>query len=445
MTEKQRTLLWLIEHNKHGEDAPFLADFEKGLTQAINEDDEIITTWLFGNLFFTDENFYKIRWNLGKAVIEKISQKEADSNDLGERSIITLKKDLFSPKPVTDAYTPEEEKDAYEEEEEIFDPEEPTKTVWFQEIEAVYQTFTLIIDDRFSPGTKKEIDNAKWEVMRLKREYGGNPDFDKEIAFLDELLIEQGKRKFNGSWFTIIGVFLGILVMFYMSNKVEVESVSYTIDQAEAKQQDKIVKLGRQSDNAKDEIEYSKAAYIALQKEIEELEDQEQTNQIKERLDAKEKNLASFEENNEIRETTISEAAKEIKFLESMTAEEYRDFKIDNDQDAADSVSGYAWRTIFWFLLYLAAMFPFVFTINKRGEKNKASKWFAVIAVILGSGQTIRYRRSDGSTYDDNSGHVAAMAMAIALPVAAIALTIVLLPYIAIFVFARNIMVPYFF
>lgn len=317
-------------------------------------------------------------------------------------------------------------------------------TVWFKEIEEIYRNFSLIIDDRYKPGSKKEIDQAKIVVAELKKKHKGNKDFDKEIKYLDDLLIDSSKRRFNGSKFTIIGVFLGILIMFYMSNRVEEKSGSLTIDKAESIQLDKIVKLERKVKSAKDEIEYSMTYSIPLKKEIEELKKQEQSNQIIERIALKEKNLASSEENNKIRETTISESEKEIKFLKSMTAEEYRDYKIGSDQEAADSVSGYAWKTILWFLLYLAAMFPFVFTIDKRGKKDK-SKWLKVIGAILGSAQTVRYRRSDGSTYDDNSSYLGAFAVAIALPATAIVLTIVLLPYIATIVFVRNIVIPYFY
>ncbi|NPD45613.1 hypothetical protein [Lentimicrobium sp. S6] len=317
-------------------------------------------------------------------------------------------------------------------------------TTWFKEIEEIYQSFSLIIDDRYKPGTKKEIDHAKIKVEELKKKHKGNKDFNKEIKYLDDLLVDSGKRRFNGSKFTIIGVFLGILVMFYMSNRVEEKSGDLSIDKAESIQLDKIVKLERKIKSAKDEIEYSMTYTIPLKKEIEDLKKQEQSNQIIERIAAKEKNLASSEENNRIRETTISESKKQIEFLKSMSAEEYRDYKIGNDQEAADSVSGYAWKTILWFLLYLSAMFPFVFTIDKRGKKDK-SKWLKIIGAILGSAQTVRYRRSDGSTYDDNSSYIGAFATAIALPVAAIALTIVLLPYIATIAFVRNIIVPYFY
>ena len=317
-------------------------------------------------------------------------------------------------------------------------------TTWFKEIEEIYHSFSLIIDDRYKPGTKKEIDQAKIEVEELKRKHKGNKDFDKEIKYLDDLLVDSSKRRFNGSKFTIIGVFLGILIMFYMSNRVEEKSGKLTIDKAESIQEDKIVKLERKVKGAKGEIEYSLTYSIPLKKEIEELKKQEQSNQIMERIALKEKNLAESEKNTKIRETTISESEKEIEFLKSMSAEEYRDYKVGNDQEAADSVSGYAWKTILWFLLYLVAMFPFVFTIDKRGKKGK-SQWLKIIAAILGTAQTVRYRRSDGSTYDDNSSYLGAFATAIALPAAAIALTIALLPYIAIIVFVRNIVIPYFY
>ncbi len=319
------------------------------------------------------------------------------------------------------------------------------KPDWFTEIEEIYHTFSLIIDDHNTPGSRKEIENAKNEVEKLKSKYSGNPDFDKEISALEDVLQWSNKRKFNGSKFTIIGVFLGILFMFYMSSRVENESGSLLIDKAERIQQDKIVKLERKADMAKKEIGYSMEPYNSLKKEIAELKTQEQTNQIVERIGTKEKSLEQYEKNKTIRESTIENAEKEIKFLKSMTSEEYRDYKVKSDQEVADSVSGYAWTTFLWFILYIASTFPFVFTINKRGPKSKSSGWLKAVAVILGSAQTVRYRRADGSTYDDNSSYLGAIAVAIALPTTAIVLTIVLLPYIATIAFARNIVIPYFY
>jgi len=423
MTEKEKALQWLIDNNKFGKDAGFLVDFEKELTKAIEEEEKIITTWLFGNLLFTDENYYEMRWNLGKFVIEQIPKEEAESQNLAERSIITFKKDIFSSNETDDF----------------------RNSTWFKEIEKIYHTFSSIIDDKYSPGSRKEIENARVEVAKLKSEYSGDAEFDKEIAFLDDVLIKSNKRKFNGSKFTIIGVFLGILFMFYMSNKVETESGSLLIDKAEGIQQDKIVKLDRKANMAKKEIDYEKESYNSLLKEIEDLKAQEQTNQIVERIVEREKRLASFEKNKQIRENTIKESEKEIKFLKSMTAEEYRDYKVASDQEVADSISGFTWKTLLWFLLYIASTFPFVFTINKRGKRSGKSGWLKTIGVILGSAQTVRYRRSDGSTYDDNSSYIGAIAVAIALPATAIVLTIVLLPYIATIAFVRNIVIPYFY
>ncbi len=323
---------------------------------------------------------------------------------------------------------------------------ENQKPDWFVEIEEIYHTFSLVIDDRYTPGSRKEIENAKIEVEKLKSKYSGNPDFDKEISALGDVLEWSVKRKFNGSKFTIIGVFLGILFMFYMSARVENKSGSLLIDKAEGIQQDKIVKLERKIKAAKNDMEYSMGPHNALKKEIEELKKQEQTNQIIERIGVKEKNLAQYEKNSTIWKNTIENAEKEIEFLKSMTAEEYRDFKVKSDQEAADSVSGYAWKTFLWFILYIASTFPFMFTINKRGgPKQKSSGWLKVIAVVLGSAQTVRYRRPDGSTYDDNSAYLGAGAVAIALPLAAIVVTIVLLPYIATIAFVRNIVIPYFY
>ncbi len=423
MTEKEKALQWLKESNKGGENAGFIANFEEGLTKAIEKEEEVITTWMFGYLLFNDEKYYKARWNSGKFTVEELSETEAKHNNIGERSITTFEKEINQPNDVVD--------NKY--------------TTWFQEIENIYHTFSLIVDEKYTPGSKQEVENGKIEVEKLKNKYSGDSEFEKEIAYLDDKLDESLKRKFIGSKFTIVGVFLGILFMFYMSNKVESKSGSLLIDKAESIQQDKIVKLERKVNMTRDEIDYASTPYNNLKKEIAELKTQDQTNQIKERIVEREKQLKSYEKNKAIREKTITDSEKELKFLKSMNAEEYRDYKIASDQEVADSVSGYAWTTLLWFILYIAAAFPFVFTINKRGLREKKSGWLKTIGVILGSAQTVKYRRSDGSTYNDNSQYLGAFATAIALPVAAIVLTIVLLPYIATIVFARNIVIPYFY
>jgi len=424
MTEKKKALQWLKESNKMGEDAGFIKSFEEGLSKAIEKEKEVITTWMFGYLLFKDEKYYKARWNSGKFTVEELSEAEAKHNNIGERSITTFEKEINQPNNSSDNV-----KD----------------TTWFKEIEDIYHTFSLIVDEKYTPGSKQEVDNAKIEVEKLKSKYSGDPEFDKEIAYLDALLDESLKRKFVGSKFTIIGIFLGILFMFYMSNKVEIQSGKLLIDKAEDIQQGKIVKLERKADMARKEIDYESTPYNNLKKEIADLKSQEQTNQIKERIVEREKQLKQYENNTAIREKTIKDSEKEIAFLKSMTAEEYRDYKVSSDQEAADSVSGYAWTTILWFILYIAAAFPFVFTINKRNLREKKSNWLKIAGMLLGSARTVRYKRSDGSTYDDNSQYLGAFATAIALPVAAIVITIVLLPYIATIVFARNIVIPYFY
>ncbi len=424
MTEKEKALQWIIDNNKFGKEAAFLVGFEEELTKAIEEEETIITTWMFGNLLFNDEKYYEMRWNLGKFVITEVSKEDAEAQNLGERSIITFKKDIFPKKEAEDF----------------------RNSIWFKKVEEIYHTFSLIIDDKYSPGSRQEIENAKVEVAKLKSKYSGDAEFDKEIAYLDDVLIESEKRKFNGSKLTIIGVFLGILVMFYMSSKVENQSGNLLIDRAEGIQQDKIVKLKREINGSNDFIEANAYWYSSTKKEIADLKNQEQTNQIIERIGEKEKNIAKYEKSEAKEKTKIAKKQKEVDFLSSMTAEEYRDYKVNSDQEMADSVSGYAWTTLLWFILYIASTFPFVFTINKRSVKGKKSSWLLkAIAIILGSASTVRYRRSDGSTYDDNSSYLGALAMAIALPLMAILLTIVLLPYIATIVFARNIVIPYFY
>ena len=424
MTEKEKVLQWIAVNNKFGKEAGFIKNFEDELTRAIAKENEIISTWMFGNELFKDENYYKLRWNVGKYTIEIMTREEADSNNIAPRSITLFEKKINESS----------EKDKIND------------TNWFNEIEEIYHTFSLIVDDKYTPGSRQEIENAKIEVEKLKGKYSGNTEFDKEIAFLDSVLKESNKRKFNGSKLTIIGVLIGILFMFYMSNKVEIKSGSLLIDKAERMQQDKIAKLESKADMAQKEIDYSMNSHNALKKEIANLKAQDETNQIIERIREREKSLAKYEKNKLTRENIIKDSKEEIEFLKSMTAEEYRDYKVNSDKKTADSVSGYAWTTVFWFLLYFASAFPFVFTINKRSLKGKKSNWLLkAVSIVLGSAQTVRYRRSDGSTYDDNSSYIAAMAFAIALPIVAIIVTIIFLPYISVIAFARNIVIPYFY
>lgn len=426
MKEKEKALQWLIDNNKFGKEAGFLVDFEKELNKAIEEENKVITTWLFGNLLFTDENYYEMRWNLGKFVVGKISKEEAEANNLAERSIITFKKDISSSNETEDF----------------------RNSAWFKEIEDVYHTFSLIINDRYTPGSRKEIENAKIEVDKLKNKYAGNGEFDKEIAYLEEELKWSSKRKFSGSITTIVGVLIGIFVMFLMTVKADKKIGELTIDKAEHIQKNKIINLEHKIKNTKTGIEYYMNDYNNLKKEVEDLETQEQTNQIKERLAARKKSIQKYEQIKEKDEATIKDAEEEMAQLKSMNSEEYRDFSVKQKTEVADSVTGFIWKTIIWLAVFIISCFPTVYTLNKRYEKNpeKKSSWlWGSIGLMLGSARTIRYRRPDGTTYDDNSEFLGAGAAAIALMGVSIIVIVMFLPYIAVINFARNIVIPYFF
>ncbi len=424
MTEKEKALQWIADNNKFGKEAGFIKNFEDELIAAINKENDIISTWMFGNELFNDEKFHKLRWDRGKYTVEQMTQEEATSHNIAPRSITLFEKKIVEENAKEDIKNSD----------------------WFNDIEGIYHTFSLIIDGKYSPGSRKEIENAKIEVAKLKSKYSGNKEFEKEISFLDSVLIESNKRKWIGSKFTLIGVFIGIMIMFYMGNKVAVKSGSLLIDKAQQIQEDKIAKLKREIKGHNDFFEANSNWYNSIKKEISNLKKQKKTNQIVERIGEREKNLAKYEKQVEKLKNEIKEKEKDIEFLSSMSAEEYRDYKVKGDMETADAVSGYTWKTVLWFILFVASSFPTVYTINKRGKKNAKTGWMAeIIASILGSARTIRYRRPDGTTYDDNSEFLGSVVASIALMGVSIIIIIAFLPYIALIAFARNIVIPYFY
>jgi len=93
----------------------------------------------------------------------------------------------------------------------------------------------------------------------------------------------------------------------------------------------------------------------------------------------------------------------------------------------------------FWVptLLYFTSSLTPVFLIEKRtnrGGGNMSSGLVVLALTVIGSGQTIRYRYSDGSHEDDNTSHFIALIIGAAILVA-VALTI---SFWAIFNYLRN-------
>jgi len=80
------------------------------------------------------------------------------------------------------------------------------------------------------------------------------------------------KRRFNVSIITIIGVAIGILFLFYFSNRVETKSGELLIDKAEQIQQNKLEKLKHTIRTAETEIEYIYTFQENLKNEITSLE-----------------------------------------------------------------------------------------------------------------------------------------------------------------------------
>ncbi len=87
------------------------------------------------------------------------------------------------------------------------------------------------------------------------------------------------------------------------------------------------------------------------------------------------------------------------------------------------------WGAFFWgpsIIYFISSMTP-QFLIEKRGRRsgvNLASGCAGFAFGILGSGQTVRYKYSDGTTEDDNTGHVVAWVLGIlAMFIAAITIS----------------------
>ena len=144
--EKLKVMQWLIDNNKFGKEAGFLKEFEEELNKAIKKEEKVITTWMIGNELLKDNNCYMLRWNRGKFEVEKMSKEEAEANEiLGHRSYLTFVKEINPVKKTNNI------KD----------------TTWFNEIEEIYRTFSLIFDDKYTPGSRREIKNAKIFIFNL--------------------------------------------------------------------------------------------------------------------------------------------------------------------------------------------------------------------------------------------------------------------------------------
>ncbi len=316
---------------------------------------------------------------------------------------------------------------------------------WREEIEGIYNSFSVKVEGADFPGGKKETEAAQEKLDGMKREFKGDSEFEEQASILQKELDYSTKRHFYGPKFLLIGVLIGIFVVFYMSSKADKKADNMLIDDAESIQLDKIRNLENRVGSNEDQIEISQNYLSDLNKEIEGYKEGEMTNQIKERIGEREKIIAKTEKDIAMMKADIEKYKEDIDELKSMTAEEYRDFKQEQEKEVAGMASDYGWRTILWFLVMIAASFVPGYTINKRESKRTSSgnQFLAMVFMIMGSGQTIRYRRADGTTYDDNSGHLGAFAAGIALMVASIIVIVIMLPYVAAFMVVRNIVLPY--
>lgn len=315
---------------------------------------------------------------------------------------------------------------------------------WREEIENIYNSFSVAVDGANFPGGRKEVLAAQEKLDEMKGEFKSDGEFTEQALELQKELDYSGKRHFYGPKFVLIGVLIGILVVFYMSGKADRKAGKLLIDDAERIQMQKIDKLNTSVKMDKDQVEYYENYINKVSAEVEEYKEGEMTNQIKERIAEREKNIAKAEKDLVKKKADLETHSKDLEELKSMTAEEYRDYKREQDMEVADSASNYGWRTVMWFLIILAASFVPGYTINKREARrtSQGNKFLSMIFTIMGSGQTVRYRRADGSTYDDYSGHLGAFAAALAILLTSIILIVIMLPYVAAFMVIRNIVLP---
>lgn len=323
--------------------------------------------------------------------------------------------------------------------------EENNQRDWREEIENIYNSFSVKVDGANFPGGRKEVLAAQEKLDGLKSEFRNDGEFAVQSLELQKELDYSAKRHFYGPKFVLIGVLIGILVVFYMSGKADRKADKLLIDDAERIQMQKIDKLETSVRTDKEQVEYYENYIKKVSAEVEGYKDGEMTNQIKERIEVRENNIAKAEKDLAKKKSDLEVHGKDLEEIKSMSAEQYRDYKKEQDKEIADSASGYGWRTILWFLIILAASFVPGYVINKR-EANRTShqnKFLGFVFSLMGSGQTVRYRRSDGSTYDDYSGHLGAFAAAMAILLTSIILIVIMLPYVAVFMVVRNIVIPY--
>lgn len=317
---------------------------------------------------------------------------------------------------------------------------------WRDEIESIWNSFSVKNKVGANlPGGRKETLAAQEKLVELKREFKNDGDFAVDSLELQKELDYSTKRHFYGPKFVLLGVLIGIFVVFIMSGKASSKADKLLIDDAERIQMNKIDKLETSVKMDKEQVDYLKNYIDRESKRIEEYKAGELTNQIRERITVIEKNIAKAVKDLVKKEADLETHSKDLNELKSMSAEEYRDYKKEQDKEIAGSASGYGWRTVLWFLIILAASFIPGYTINKR-ESNRTSdgnKFLGLILAIMGSGQTVRYRRADGSTYDDYSGHLGAVAAGIAIFLTSIILIVIMLPYVAAFMVIRNVVIPY--
>lgn len=326
---------------------------------------------------------------------------------------------------------------------------------WRDEIESIWNSFSVKNKVGANlPGGRKETLAAQEKLVELKREFKNDEEFDELAKVLDEKLKYGMKRHFYGPKFVLIGSLIGILFMFYMSGRAERMSGKLSLEEAESKQAKRIVKLEEAVNKDSERVVFFKKHIAIAEKEIEESKNGVPTEQLKkttaEKQDIVDKAKVKLKE----KEDDLEKNTEELEKIKPMTAEEYRVYKIEHDMEMAEATSDYGWKSFLWLSIIFASCFVPGYTINKRehalSEENdsifksiRKASLFRMFLSIMGSGQSVSYVSSDGSTSTDFSGNLTMFALGTALLLTTIILFVIFLPYIMIVIVIRNVVIPY--
>ncbi|MDD4205727.1 MAG: hypothetical protein WC212_01780 [Candidatus Delongbacteria bacterium] len=318
---------------------------------------------------------------------------------------------------------------------------------WRKEIDSIWDSFSVKNKVGVNkPGGRKQVLKAQERLEQLKREVKDDEEFNELAQVLDEEMKYSLKRHFYGPKFVIIGTLIGILFMFFFSFQAKAKIDNMTIEKAASLQAKRISKIEDILKKDRKKEEFFRKSITSVKEEIRQTRAGEITEPQKYTVEEKEELIEKAKiKLNEI-ETDLKKYSEELETIKPMSSEEYREYKQKQDTDMADATSRYGWKSILWLIVLIGACFVPGFEINKREKKKegKAEKgsYLGFIITIMFSGSSVRYERSDGSQFTDHSGHLHAFAIATAILLTTIVLYVIFLPYVAVFMVVRNIVIP---